>query len=450
MKTVVLFQPRYPYARRKVYLPGGLMNLGSRLMEAGVKVAFFDLNLIDLDSKSVKLTLKTADMVGFSVIGPPYIPVVRDDIQRLREYGYNAPILVGGEGIVRVRHEDFARWFSGLGHVVQITEDADITAHLHLPAIHSTYDASMVPMLEYLDDTLRFQYLSREFALFFSQGCKFGCKFCAAAKVQRETHRTTRSLAEEVDYVCRFLAAKGHRTLSVYLTNLDALQNPNELEERLRTVWEIARRFGVTVHARALATSRCTVQAVRADGTLLRRLSAYGLRTVGFGADGADEETWRRQNKAHNTLSELAEATARMQEADITVETLMVLGFPGDTLFSLSHSFTFAVRSVMNRCMLRPYLAKPSPSGMWEGECPTVNAFLRDPSLLTRLDYAALGSKETHPVRKERWIANATYLALCLFALVGRCCTYPLVPVPKRGIGRWVAQTINRLMPFDK
>ena len=462
---IVLFQPRYPYGKSQVYLPGGLMNLGSRLIQAGVGVSFFDLNLIEIDSDAVITDLINTDEIGFSVLGPPYIDTVVGYIKWLRRHNFLQPILIGGEGVARLRPNDFKKWFSGLGEVVQARGDEEIKRNLGLSALQSPFDTSMVSMLKWLTEESRRQYLTAEFALFLSDGCGFNCGFCAALKDTKEKYRTTASLRDELEYICRYLKSVGHSELKVYLSNLDALQTVVELEERLKDIWSAALTFGITLHIRCLATSKYMFLACRRDPKLPARLYRYGVRIIAFGVDGADEETWKREHKTHNVLAEIETVTAIVLSVGITVELLMVIGLQKDRPLALLRHLLFSFRKAFQGAVIRPYLGKSmTPSGRWpketgyipkKGEIVTqeteVQAFLDDASLLTRLDYAMLGSKETHPNWSERWLSNLVYLlTIFMLAPFGLCRTRPLIPVPKKGIGKWMASLINRLMPFDR
>lgn len=462
--NLVLFQPAYPHGKRAWYLPGGLMNLGSRLIEAGVGISFFDLNFFDLGSLEVTTALKSAERIGFSVIGPPYIPVVVRNISTLRVLGFTQPVLVGGQGIAQVRPEDFSRWFKDLGEVIQVCGDRDMLAPLGLTSVTSAFATSMVPMLRRLSETHRRLYFGGELGLFVSQGCKYNCDFCAAPKAQTEQYRTLETLADEADFLCKEYARLGIPIVRVYLSNLDAFQNPGQLVQALRVLSECASWHGISIHIRCLATTECTVVACEADPALPRRLYEHGLRVVGFGVDGADPETWARENKKHNDPKEIEDSRKYMQRAGIQVETLMIIGFKKDPWKSTWHSFLFSLRAVAKGTVLRPYLGKYVPGGRWplpKGKVPKpgrtvvteeeVQVFLNDATLLTHLDYAGIASPQTHPDWRERWRSNLLYLTLIgLLIPFGKCCTYPLFPVPRKGLGKWFFKTINRLMPFDK
>lgn len=463
---IVLLQPHYPHGKSQTYLPGGLMNLGSRLLQAGVEVSFFDLNFTALGSEEVLQALTGSNFIGFSVLGPPYIPEVILNISELRTRGFSQPVLVGGEGVARIRSGDFKRWFWGLGEVVHARGDAEIKKALFLTMLSSQFVTSMTPMLTFLSEAERRRYLTTEFALFLSNGCVFNCDFYAALKDSKETYRTIPALQNELLYICAYLQRIEHRELRMYLTNLDAFQTVGELEKRLAVIAGTTEKFGITPYIRFLATSKCAFLACRKDTELPARLYQYGVRIIAFGADGADEETWVRENKTHNNLSEIEEATAVLQKAGITVELLMVVGFQQDKPLALWHHLLFSFRKALHGAVIRPYLGKSkTPSGRWprsEGYIPRkeevlvleaeVQMFLDNPVLLKRLDYAMLGSRETHPDWRERWLANILYLLIIIpLAPFGLCPTRPLIPVPGRAeVGQIVARLINRLMPFDR
>jgi hypothetical protein len=452
---VALFQPCYPHGKSQTYLPGGLMNLGSRLLMAGIETSFTDLNHVDIESQQVRQELDDANVIGFTVLGAPYIPGVAYDVGRLRAIGYRQPIFIGGEGVARLESIDFKTWLGGKG-IVQIRNDKDLVnaigTQVGMKPIPSAFETSMVPMLRRLSPNQLTRYLTQEFALFLSNGCIFGCKFCQAKKNSQEEYRTVQSLEDEVEFIAAHLRSVGHPSFTAYLTNLDLFQNPEQLAERLSVIHRICRQHGITPCLRGLATSKYTTLSCRQDHSLAYRLNYYGLKTVGFGADGADETTWRRENKRHNTLSELEMAVRMMKAAGISSELLMVLGLQDSQPREIFTSIRFSFRHALRGIVVRPYLGKSrTPGGHWFENDPQVQLLQRDASLLSRLDYAMLGSRETHPRWQERWLANAAYLLIVgALSPFGLCPTSPLVPVPARGPLRTIAQSINRLMPFDR
>ncbi len=450
-KSITLIQPQYPHGgKSQTYLPTGVLNLGSRLTQAGVEVDFIDLNRTGLrDGIDV---LKNSDAIGITVLGPPYIPEAIKVIREMRQAGLVQPILVGGQGVSLLKDEsNFEKWFGGLGAVL-IKDSPEVAGYCGIATedFPSEYQVSLVPMLEKLPAEELRAYLTTEFPIFLSQGCAFNCAFCAADKGKKERYRTCESLEEEVRWICKYLTSIGHVELRAYLSNLDGFQTSQELEKRLAIIKKACGDYRIVPHLRCLATSRCTFRACQKDPELPMRLRECGLEIVGFGADGADEEVWARQNKTHNSMSELQAAADAMEKAGITVELLMVIGFQDDSIKTLWRDFRFSLREAWKGRIIRPYLAKSqTPAGRWQKDDPLVKAMVADPTLLSRLDYAMIGSTQTHPKFFHRMAANGVYLALIgILAPFGKCPTRPLVPVPK-GFGHSIAHLINRLMPFD-
>jgi hypothetical protein len=452
--NIALFNPAYPYGKPQAYLPGGLANLLSRLLAAGVDGSLTDLNFASFTDETVGVRLSACQAIGFSVLGAPYIPAVIGYIRQLRELGYLQPILVGGEGISRVAQADFQAWFGDLPDVRQIRHDLDLQQSLgiRLGSLPAESVTSMVPALELLTLEERTRYFTGELCLQLSRGCAFSCSFCGADRGKKETYRTLDTLEREVDFICSHLQAISHPRLEVYVSNLDAFQTPELLEQSLAVIWQSASRHGITTAIRGLATSKCTFRAVENDPGLLGRLYGYGLRTVAFGADGASEATWKAQNKRHNVMNELLRSILAVRKAGIGVEILMVIGFPGEKLKDMLLNFWFSIGQAFGGAVVRPYLAKEYiPTGNWKDDDPLVLAFRKDPNLLICLDFAALGSRWTHPDPLQRWLSNATYLLIIgLLTPFGRCVTSPLLAVPPGGWGRRAALAVNRMVPFDR
>ena len=450
---MTLVQPRYPHGgagKRQTYLAANLMNLGSRLMHVGIEVDFIDLNRTSW--KQAKSSFIQSSFIGFTALGPPYIPRIIEMIRVLRALGFNQKILVGGEGVARVRRPHFNQWFEGLD-VIQITCDYDleVACGIKQDSLPNAYQTSMVPMLRQLSTAEAEAYFSTEFPLFLSQGCKFSCEFCSASKGRTEQYRTEETLAEEIEVICQFLHRFGRKHLQAYLTNLDGFQTPDKLEKCLQVIKKICSTHSITPHLRCLATSRCTFLACQKDPNLPKRLRELGLEIVAFGVDGGDEETWKRQRKLHNSLSEIQTVCQYMTEAGIAVELLMVIGFDSDGPRALWRDLKYSLQQAWKGRIIRPYLAKSqTPSGRWPENNQQVRAFLRDASLLTRLDYAMIGSRHTHPRFLQRMMVNAVYLTVIgALAPFGRCPTRPLVPGEK-GFAGMMAGAINTLMPFDR
>lgn len=456
MKTIALVQPAYSYdGKSQVYLPGGLINLGSRLISAGLDVSFTDLNLEQLTDQTVLSRLGKSDIIGFTLIGPLYVSVVMRHIRRLRGLGFCQPILLGGQGVARVRCADFCSWFGFDPHVYQVRNDADLTRHLGIEAslLPTAYTVSGARMMERIDGLLLRMYLTSEFCLFLSQGCIYDCRFCAAEKGRQEQYRSMSALVDELNFICRKLQEYECGEIQVYLSNLDTFQTPQKIEEAFEAIRLVTERYGIQPRIRGLATVRCTYRAVWNDPGLVGKLRARGLEMIAFGADGSTEATWKRQNKRHNSLSELDVVVNAMRDEGVTVELLMVIGFPDDTIGDMLNNLMYSFGKAFQGVVIRPYLAKEcTPSGNWPEDDVGVAYFREHPEELDALDYAALGSVHTHPVWWNRWVANTVYLTvICVLWPLGLCPTRPIMPSGEGGcIRRFIARWINKTMPADR
>ncbi len=444
MKTIVLLQLKYPHGGSQAYLPGSLLNLGSRLMAIGWKASLFDLNFVELNADALQAAIAGSAAIGISITGTPYIPGALRTIQTLRQLGYTGRILLGGEGIMRFTREQFQKLCAQLGDVRQVTTDQELidTLGLYLQKLPNMFEASMVPMLQTLSRTQLRQYLTREFCVFLSYGCVYNCNFCSAAKGMSETYRHLEQLREELEFLCTFLASIKHAVLEIYLSNLDIMQTIRAFEPALQLINEIATKHGIKVKARGLATTHFLCRATRHDPAVLRRLRSYGLNAIGFGVDGADARVWQRENKKHNHLNEIDQALRLTKEAGITPEALMVIGFPQDDAKSLFATLKYSLICRARGAVLRTYLGKYGTPGskLWAEDAALVEHYLAHPDSFRLLDYAMFGSPVTHPKRSQRWLANASFALLILLGLGGEHATYPLFPN---------SRVLNRLMPFD-
>lgn len=439
---VLLIQPCYPHGGKKqIYMPYGMLSFASRLMASGVQVRIIDLNLDALNQEDVRW----AEVISVAVLGTPYIVSAIKLVQNLRSRGFMGHILVGGQGIARFNRVAFDRLFNS--QAIQLHEEVDPADILGV-SLPGQETISIVGALKTLSPNRRGVYLSREFPLYLSQGCRFNCNFCAAAKDQREQYRDMTVLAEEIDYIVDELERVGSCRLEAYLSNLDTFQNPEQLEEALTVIRERCQRSGIEVHLRCLSTMAMFAHAARKDPGLPGRLRNLGLKIVAFGADGGDERVWARMGKRHNSLETLREAVEAAQLAGMEVEILMVIGFRDDDALAMVRAFKLSLDWAKYGCVLRPYLGKPPIDHMEPDE---LQMYVENPELIRNLDYAALGSRTTHPKCLQRWMVNATYLAV-IGALTpsGLNTTFPIIPLEGSWARRALAHVVNRFMPVDR
>lgn len=452
MAALHLIQPRHPYGRRP-YLPNGILNLGTRIAHATRDtIAFTDLNV----DETLPASVSEADVIGISVLGTPYIPEAHAIIRRLRERKLEQPVVIGGQGVMRLSEEQFNRIYRKYGDVRRGVTEQELLQAFGLPFIDNAFDVSMGSMLTRLPQRYLEAYFTQEWCLFTSDGCVYNCNFCAASKGMRERFRAPAVIAEEMRAICGALSRLGCTSTDVYLSSLDIAQNVQQMEQALRTAARITSEYGITLRMRGLATSKCVVKAVAHDPDLLPRWRELGVHCIGIGVDGT-AQAWATENKRHNSQVEIDSALTAISAAGITPEALMVIGFDGQPLGAVIDavraSFTYMSRP--QGIVVRPYLGKHGAPGSdsWATNSGLVDRLLSNPERFRHLEYAMLGSDETHPDRWQRQATNAMYFGTVMALKLTRrgCPTQPLLPTETSSLTlNTIGQAWNRLMPGDR
>ena len=443
---VTLIQPRYPWGKH-IYLPNGLLSIATQIHYSGSSAGIRDENIESLADMRPELT--RADCIGIGVVGAPYAPEALRVATTLRRQGYTQPIVFGGQFVNRLTAEEAGLLFGCVSNA---------STTLPIEMYRKAEDSSMMPALESLPEYMKRAYFTREWCLFTSQGCCFNCNFCAAEKGVKERFREREMWENETACLADLVRhyAGERPSYDVYLSSLDACQTPHEMDRALRTVFSNFRRAGVQLSMRCLATAKCTVMAMQHDTEVLKRWRGYGLNCLAIGVDGNDPAVWRRENKRHNTKSDIALALTAIQDAGIQPEALMIIGFPTDSPQAIIKGAQACLRFTYEGIRARPYLGKAHAPGTkgWKEDRSVVEKLLANPEAMRELDYGGLGSPLTHPNWRLRWLGNASYLStvavLKVISPYG-CPTQPLLPTetiarPLRPFARiW-----NRLMPADK
>lgn len=451
---ISLIQPRAPYGLHP-YLPNGILNLAARLHAVGNSVEITDFNIDEPIDQAFVDGMKGVHVIGVGVLGTPYIPEALSVVRKIRAKGVTQRVVVGGQGAMRLTHEQFNRIFAGLGDVVLATNDTEIADAFGVPTLPSMFNAQTDLAMATLPEHYAQAYLSQEWCLFTSDGCVYSCGFYAASKGQREQFRPTRAVEKEVAVLTTMTLNIGKTFADVYLSSLDITQNPEQMEGVLAAASSVATTYGVQLRMRGLATAKTLVRAVRNDPDILNRWREYGVHTIGLGVDGYDPDVWRRENKRHNSQHDVDDALNAIGNAGMTPEALMVIGFREDTPKAMLKAslacFVYTARGVT----ARPYLGKkPAPgSDAWAENGEDVERFLANPRLFRQLDYGAVASPATHPNRRQRYVVNTAYLATVAgLKLTERGCpTVPLLAAEEGSLPwRVAARLVNSVLPRDK
>jgi len=455
MTRVLLLRTPYVFGKPQIWLPMDLYKVAARLDAIGVQTDVADLNVDQLPD------LKEYDQVGIGIVGAPSIPVSKDLAARIHaETG--KPVLMGGQTVEKLPTADFQTIYNGFG--TQMRNDADLLAALgkarSLPPASNTTVADRIRQMP--NDKARL-YLENEFSFVVSQGCKYNCDFCAAAKNMPETF--SKRIKPDLDAICEKGKEVGIKKIEMYLSSLDLFQNPKQFADVLRIFAYARKEYGIDIQIRGLSRIDSFIRAMQKEPNFYKLIPEAGLVTVGFGVDGVTEEVWRGQHKVNKSLDEANRAFKICRRAGVTPEALLVLGFhpnsgfEGDTPESLAATVEYGAHIAKQfGTVLRPYVAKDFAPGNAGWTDPRYTAQKRHAlahlHLLKNLDYAAFASELTHPDATFRTHVNIAYDKLLQFRRDGLCVTSPIMPY-RDGTGVFdeqhnkAAELFNKEVPFD-
>jgi hypothetical protein len=455
-RQIVLVDLQYPYGKKKAYMSGSLCDLTARLLSLEHLVTIIDLNIDDLSESRTLSMLRSADLIGVSVIGSPYIPSAIKFGRFLKHLCPKTPVLLGGQVIQCLSPEQFRELFEGT-NAIQMKDDQGLADQLEC-SVHDlpvSLSVPFAPVWQQMGPERLRKYLQSEFALVIGQGCKYNCNFCAAPKAQRERRVVLTSFRQDLIFLAQQARSFGLAQLECYASSLDFFQNPGAIEGYLHMLAQVRSETGIVFRLRVLSCLGSFLNACDQIPDFDSLLHRSGLWCIGFGSDGMDENVWREENKAHNHFEDVRRCIIACQNMQVQPELLMVAGFEEDGFISsaknLWYSAWYSFR--YGTTIIRPYLAKPFIPGNegWETETPRVQQTIAESDNFFNLDFCAFGSRLTHPRTLHRWMCNLTYLAI-IVALTpfDRCTTSPLFPQAAQGFRGQLAKMINRLMPFDR
>ena len=442
-----LIDLQYPYGKQRVHPNGSLLGASAQLIAQGYEVTYTDLNMVE----ELHIPYNVGDVWGISAYGAPYIP---EAVAFARKYSeYDLSILVGGQAIEGLSREQFASLFAGT-KAVQILSTDDVVS-LCGEATGNKHDFSLRLAFMNLSERYLDAYLRVEIPLWISQGCVYGCYFCAAKKRTEETFVRLYAFEETLEYLVSQAQKRNIDEISFYASSLDFFQNPQKIEKFLIVIRNIQETSGVKIRLRSLSCMKSFLRAKKEIPNFGELLKQSGMEAIGFGVDGADVSVWKSQGKNHNKQTDVEECLEYCTRIGIQPEVLLVMGFPEDTLSSLVNNVISAARYVRRwpQVMLRPYLAKSFVPGNddWKNNVVGVEVVLDNFELFYNLDFSAIGSSITHPRRWHRYASNTAYLTIIgVFTLLGKCDTPPLLPQGESGIYGKFSRLINRYIPADK
>lgn len=459
-RKVLLLQPRSAWGNH-VYLVNGLLATAARLRISGFDVEIRDLNI---DEGISQTSIESADLIGISVLGSPYIPQAFKLAKELRELGYNGRIFFGGPILENITPEDWQKLFhaNGLENVVAVREEIDLQLELGIiKSIPSIYNLSMGEQIEALPEYMQRAYFEKEFCIFTSDGCKFNCSFCGAHKDREESFRDPIAFRKEMATLGKMVAkyAGSNPNYEIYLSTLDGLQNWVDMEKTLEIIHDEFSKAGVFVPLRFLATSKYVSLALQADPDILKRWKELGVMCIGIGVDGDDEKTWQLLRKSHNRRNEIQNAIIGIQDAGMIAEAFMIFGGPEESTEATLKAVAACKRLTEQGVKVRPYFMKMKSPKLntkhtKENEKFEIEPYLGNINLFYHIDYGMLGSKLTNPNAIQREFANRQFLDVIDWLNRHNpygCPTQPLLPTEDGSeIDKEYAHKWNRNMPMDR
>lgn len=426
-----LIQPRHNYAppiesgeMGHIYMPTALLTVAARLINAGAEIVFHDENL--------KIAQATSDKIGISLLGAPYIPKAMKLQEMLEQEAQGRKYFLGGQVVsglnpIQLRRLYGSRGFNGNNDLVLARE-----LGIKVEDLQQVEETSLIPAYELLDDEVMREYLSREFSLSVSQGCKFPCSFCAASRSQKdpitgelrkgiEKYRNPEVIRQELTYLKSKAAQFGLNELELYMSNLDVFQTPSELKKFAEMVQDVQKENPkVAIQLRGLSTVDSYLRAREEFPGTIEAMVEAGFHTVGFGVDGWTKEVWKAVKKGHNSEEKCIEAIRSAKEDyKITPEILMVFGHPNaDDEYSLEQAHEVTAEVVDKYGAIpRPHVSKeviPGNDGWIDSKKQhIVDALIDEPQAFQGLDFTAMPSTLTHEDPVTRILATKYFLQMC-------------------------------------
>lgn len=441
MNNITLFQPRHTFASEEgeghIYLPSSLTTVASRIISAGGDVEIQDGNL--------RKPNFNRSIVGANVVGAPYIPIAIDLKRLMQEtLGSEAKLILGGQVISGLTADQFSRLFGTNVFNGNNEDTLKKLLGLELRAMPAPEETSLIPAYEKIFDKDFKKYMEHEFCLYLSQGCKFGCEFCAANRTfldpvtgdvtqVKERYRNLQIVEDELKYMVERATKLGIKTLDIYLSNLDTFQTPEKLKQFAQIVNDIKKlNPGFTFKMRGLSTAAAFMDTYHQDKETITAMVDAGLWSIGFGVDGVSKEVWKSIKKGHNQKDKCIDAIRlTRQEFGITPEVFMVVGHEKDTPQTLMEDIEFVLdMSEKFGAAPRPYVAKSIVPGNTGWADPKnkeiVDQFIQHPEYFQALDFCALPSSITHPSKEMH--PHIIKAFMLMTAIPGNT-THPVYPI---------------------
>jgi hypothetical protein len=450
-----------------------LHKIAASFEAAGTQTDVVDLNLEPLPR------LEQYDTIGIGVIGMPYIPITQRTARDVYDKTGKKP-LIGGQIIEHFRPDEFQKVFP---NAVQVFGDVNISVPDKIASITGKKTitnpalktrgiealpishVSIAERIKNIPDELLKKYLKNDFGFYVSQGCHYGCKFCAAKKNMREEFSEPIVMEQDLDALCESAQRLGLPGMSLYLSSLDLFQNPTKFKGVLQLFARARQKYNLDIRTRGLSRGDSFLNALKKVPALDEIIPNSGLQTIGFGVDGIDQKTWADQNKRNKSLYDFERTFKTCRKMKIAPESLMVTGFHDPDSYKgsiekLERTVQYAIKWAEDYgAVCRPHVAKDCSPGNdgWQSSkwAPLRARLVENPELFKNLDYLMEATELSHPDIEYRAHVNDAYWKIIdTLTPRGLCATVPLKPYRNKGAyvreSNDAAETFNAQMTFDR
>jgi anaerobic magnesium-protoporphyrin IX monomethyl ester cyclase len=361
-KKIILVQPHYPTSPFPgPRLPVGLGCLAEQLIKRNIDYEVVDMNFTDFSSLETKILSFQPDAIGISLMSL--------DIQH--NYAFITAIkrrfpaitlIAGGPHVSFIKEEtlldcsaiDVGIVYEGEDSLIEFIQSGSpkaIKGLIYRDSGRVVYNGDR-QFIQHLDDyqfpTYRKFNLSKydkTIAIISSRGCPFGCIFCGAhfSMGKRWRGRSVASIMAEIEFWNR----QGYVHFNFVDSNFFFdKQRVISLCDHLKD-----RNLNVTITSDGMRGDD-------ADSEMLKRMKAFGLRSVAIGVESANEGILKEIKKGE-TLRQIEKAVKTCIDLDINVTLFFIIGLPGETKKSVKNSFKFALKYPVQNAVF--FNANPLP-----------------------------------------------------------------------------------------
>ncbi|BAP56613.1 radical SAM protein [Thioploca ingrica] len=326
------------------------------------------------DALQLAKEIKTIHPEQRIVLGGPHTTIDKDDV--LKDFTFDYAIYGEGEITMSMLAKTLAEFRVPSTEVLKeingliFRDGSDIIVN---PPRQRIQDLNTLPFPAYhLFPMDRYEV----YPLLISRGCPFDCAFCAAHVIwgRKWRGREAHNVIEEIKYLFTHF---GEKMVAV----CDDTFNANIKRAKIFCEMLIESKLPIR-------WSSWSFRADLADPTLLKLMKQSGCESVSIGIESADPQVLQNIHK-RETIEEIAQGIRRIQEAELLVTGLFMIGNPGDTLETIKKSINFAATMKLDNADF--FLALPYPkTELWQ--------YAQEKSRMLKTDYTTFHHFSDEPV----------------------------------------------------